>query len=188
MPHRLDADAVPGAFGGLENGIFLLDFSIEGVLDLNEKKMRMVKADHYVDFPPGNIRLLAGFQSIFQKVGEDEAKIDLVDGKPGRQIDFGLEGNIFPLCQGGIVAEHTVHCLIFTEMKIRVGNFAGCVGKVFLDLFQIAVFCQGRQLKKMVADIVPCLTGFLNGGAEVIVAGLLERKKVIFLLKPCVSV
>ena len=26
MPHRLDADAVPGAFGGLENGIFLLDF------------------------------------------------------------------------------------------------------------------------------------------------------------------
>ena len=123
MPHRLDADAVPGAFGGLENGIFLLDFSIEGVLDLNEKKMRMVKADHYVDFPPGNIRLLAGFQSIFQKVGEDEAKIDLVDGKPGRQIDFGLEGNIFPLCQGGIVAEHTVHCLIFTEMKIRVGNF-----------------------------------------------------------------
>ena len=73
-------------------------------------------------------------------------------------------------------------------MKIRVGNFAGCVGKVFLDLFQIAVFCQGRQLKKMVADIVPCLTGFLNGGAEVIVAGLLERKKVIFLLKPCVSV
>ena len=83
MPHRLDADAVPGAFGGLENGIFLLDFSIEGVLDLNEKKMRMVKADHYVDFPPGNIRLLAGFQSIFQKVGEDEAKIDLVDGKPG---------------------------------------------------------------------------------------------------------
>ena len=60
--------------------------------------------------------------------------------------------------------------------------------KVFLDLFQIAVFCQDRQLKKMVADIVPCLTGFLNGGAEVIVTGLLERKKVIFLLKPCVSV
>ena len=89
MPHRLDADAVPGAFGGLENGIFLLDFSIEGVLDLNEKKMRMVKADHYVDFPPGNIRLLAGFQSIFQKVGEDEAQDQSRrSASRGRQIDF----------------------------------------------------------------------------------------------------
>ena len=57
----------------------------------------------------------------------------------------------------------------------RLGILLAVVGKVFLDFFQIAVFCQGRQLKKMVADIVPCLTGFLNGGAEVIVAGLLER-------------
>ena len=64
--------------------------------------------------------LLAGFQGIFQKVGKDEAKIDLVDHEPGRQIDLCPEGNIFPSGQGGVVAEYAVHGLIFTEMQIRV--------------------------------------------------------------------
>lgn len=53
MPHRLNTNTVSGAFGGLENGIFLLDFPIEGILDLDQKKPGMVKADHHVDFPPG---------------------------------------------------------------------------------------------------------------------------------------
>ena len=90
--------------------------------------------------------------------------------------------------QLAVITCYTVSCAVFAEMHVKAGNPAVCQGKVLSDAFQIAVFCQGRQLKKMVADIVPCLAGFLNGGAEVIVAGLLERKKVIFLLKPCVSV
>ena len=35
----------------------------------------------------------------------------------------------------------------------------------------------------MVADIVARLPGFLNGSAEIVIACLLERKKMVFLLK-----
>ena len=141
-----------------------------------------MKIGGYFDMAAGRGCFLAGFQGIFQKVGKYQTHVNLVYRYFGRQIHLCLERNAGPVGQLAVITCYTVSCAVFTEMHVKAGNPAACQGKVLSDAFQIAVFCQGRQLKKMVADIVPCLTGFLNGGAEVIVTGLLERKKVIFLL------
>ena len=53
---------------------------------------------------------------------------------------------------------------------------------------QFFLVCQGGQLEKMVADIVARLPGFFNGSAEIVIACLLERKKMVFLLKPGIFV
>ena len=42
MADRFDSYAVSGAFGGLENIVFLLYFAIEGVLHMDQKQMIMV--------------------------------------------------------------------------------------------------------------------------------------------------
>lgn len=49
MADRFDSYAVSGAFGGLENIVFLLYFAIEGVFHINQKEMIMVGINLHIN-------------------------------------------------------------------------------------------------------------------------------------------
>ena len=80
---RLDSHAVSGTLGRLENMIFLLYFPFKGIFHLDQEKVLMMKVNLCMDSPVERLCLQAGFQSIFQKVGEDQAHINLVYGNVG---------------------------------------------------------------------------------------------------------
>ena len=73
-------------------------------------------------------------------------------------------------------------------MQILAWNFAGSTGKILFYFVQIAVFRKGRQLDKVMAKIMPGLSGFLNGRAKILISCLLQGKEMILLHKPCVFV
>mgnify|MGYP007055179722 CR=1 FL=1 len=52
---RFDSYAVAGAFGGLENIVFLLYFAIEGVLHMNQKEMIMVGVNFHINLSAGRL-------------------------------------------------------------------------------------------------------------------------------------
>ena len=148
----------------------------------------MMKVNLCMDSPVERLCFQAGFQSIFQKVGENQAHINLVYGNVGWQSCICLERNVLPFCQSGIMADHAVSRLVFTKMQVVVWNFTVCIGKVFFYFFQISLFSQGRKLQKVMADIVSCLPCLLYGRAKVLISCLLKGEKMIFLLKPCIFI
>ncbi len=75
----------------------------------------MMKVNLCMDSPVERLCFQAGFQSIFQKVGENQAHIDLVYGNVGWQSCICLERNVLPFCQSGIMADHAVSRLVFTK-------------------------------------------------------------------------
>ena len=95
---------------------FLLYFSFKGIFHLDQEKVLMMKVNLCMDSPVERLCFQAGFQSIFQKVGENQAHIDLVYGNVGWQICLCLERNVLPFCQSGIMADHAVSRLVFTKM------------------------------------------------------------------------
>ena len=184
----LDADAVGTAFGGLKYATFFLNFTLERVLHLNQEQMRKMRIDGKVNPPSVGGCFQAGFQSVFQEIGENETEVDLIHGKRRRNISSGLKRDAVSSCQCTVVTNDTVSGFIFAEMQIEIRDFTDCAGKVFFYFSQLSVLGKGRELKKMVAQIMPRLPGFIDGNAQVIIAGLLHGKKMIFLLKPCISV
>ena len=54
-----DSYAVSGAFGGLENIVFLLYFSIEGILHMDQKEMIMVGINFHINLSAGAVFTLA---------------------------------------------------------------------------------------------------------------------------------
>ena len=169
-----------------ENMIFLLYFPFKGIFHLDQGKVLMMKVNLCMDSPVERLCFQAGFQSIFQKVGENQAHIDLVYGNVGWQSCICLERNVLPFCQSGIMADHAVGRLVFTKMQVVVWNFTVCIGKVFFYFFQISLFRKGRKLQKVMADIVSCLPCLLYGRAKVLISCLLKGEKMVFLLKPCI--
>ena len=139
---------------------------------------------------PSSVRgcFQAGFQSVFQEIGENETEVDLIRGKRRRNIGSGLKRDAVSSCQCTVVTDDTVSGFVFAEMQVEIRNFTDCAGKVFFYFFQFAVLGKSRKLKKMVAQIMPRLSGFIDGNAQVVIASLLHGKKMIFLLKPCISV
>ena len=132
---RLDSHSVSGTLGRLENMIFLLYFPFKGIFHLDQEKVLMMKVNLCMDSPVGRLCFQAGFQSIFQKVGENQAHIDLVYGNVGWQSCICLERNVLPFCQSGIMADHAVSRLVFTKMQVVVWDFTVCIGKIFFYFF-----------------------------------------------------
>ena len=148
----------------------------------------MMKVNLCMDSPVGRLCFQAGFQSIFQKVGENQAHINLVYGNVGWQIGLCLERNVLSFCQSGIMADYAVSRLVFTKMQVVVWDFTVCIGKIFFYFFQISLFSQGRKLQKVMADIMSCLSCLLYGRAKVLISCLLKGEKMVFLLKPCIFI
>ena len=72
--------------------IFLLYFPFKGIFHLDQEKVLMMKVNLCMDSPVERLCFQAGFQSIFQKVGENQAHIDLVYGNVGWQICLCWKG------------------------------------------------------------------------------------------------
>ena len=73
-----DSYAVSGAFGGLENIVFLLYFAIEGVLHMDQKEMIMVGINFHVNLSAGEYCFHTCLDGIFQQVGKHKAQINLI--------------------------------------------------------------------------------------------------------------
>ena len=78
MADRFDSYAVSGAFGGLENIVFLLYFAIEGVLHMNQKEMIMVGVNFHINLSAGRLCFRTCLDGIFQQIGKHKAQINLI--------------------------------------------------------------------------------------------------------------
>ena len=92
-------------------------FSLQRYFHLDQEKVLMMKVNLCMDSPVGRLCFQAGFQSIFQKVGENQAHIDLVYGNVGWQSCICLERNVLPFCQSGIMADHAVSHLVSQKCR-----------------------------------------------------------------------
>ena len=137
---------------------------------------------------PAAFHAQACFQRIFQEIGEHQAHVDFIHRNPGGQVDLCGKRNLSPPGKRTVVAYHAVCSLIFTKRNGEVRNFAGSTGEIRSYFLDVALFGQSGQLKKMMAHIMPCLSGFLDGGAEAVVPRLLQQEKMIRLLQSGVSV
>ena len=118
MADGFDSYAVSGAFGGLENIVFLLYFTIEGVLHMDQKEMIMVGINFHINLSAGGRCFHTCLDGIFQQIGEHKAQINLIYGKISRQGNQCMKRNVFSFCNGGIISENTVNSLIFAEMQV----------------------------------------------------------------------
>ena len=128
MADRFDSYAVSGAFGGLENIVFLLYFTIEGILHMNQKQVIMVGINLHINLSAGLICFHTCLDGIFQQIGKYKAQINLIYGKISGQGNQCMKRNVFSFCKGGIISENTVNSLIFTKMEVIVRDFSGCSG------------------------------------------------------------
>ena len=129
MADRFDSYAVSGAFGGLENIVFLLYFTIEGILHMNQKQVIMVGINLRINLSAGGRCFYTCLDGIFQQIGKHKAqRLIVIYGKISGQGNQCMKRNIFFLGKGGIISENTVNSLIFTEMEVIVRNFFGCSG------------------------------------------------------------
>ena len=71
-------NAVSGAFGGLENIVFLLYFAIEGVLYMDQKEMIMAGINFHINLSAGGRCFYTCLDGIFQQIGKHP------DGRPRR--------------------------------------------------------------------------------------------------------
>ena len=139
---RFDSYAVAGAFGGLENIVFLLYFAIEGVLHMNQKEMIMVGVNFHINLSAGRLCFRTCLDGVFQQIGKHKAQINLIYGKISRQRNQCMKRNVFSFCKGGIISENTVNSLIFTEMQVIVRDFSGCSGEILFNFFHVTLFCK----------------------------------------------
>ena len=137
----------------------------------------------YQNLPPLRGGPQAGFQGIFQKVGQHQAHIDLVCRKGLGQVNFGLEGDGALPGQGAVIAHDAVHRRIVGEPGVQIGNAADGLLQVFLDFFQVPGFGQYGELTEMMAHVVAGLPGLFNGRPEAFIALLLQEEEVVFLLQ-----
>ena len=108
----------------------------------------MMKVNLCMDSPVERLCFQAGFQSIFQKVGENQAHIDLVYGNVGWQSCICLERNVLPFCQSGIMADHAVSRLVFTKMQVVVWDFTVCIERYSFIFSRSPFFSQEESCKK----------------------------------------
>ena len=99
MADGFDSYAVSGAFGGLENIVFLLYFAIEGVLHMDQKKMIMVGINFHVNLSAGEYCFHTCLDGVFQQVGKHKAQINLIYGKISRQGNQCMKRNVFSFWQ-----------------------------------------------------------------------------------------
>ena len=142
---RLDSHSVSGTLGRLENMIFLLYFPFKGIFHLDQEKVLVMKVNLCMDSPVERLCFQAGFQSIFQKVGENQAHIDLVYGNVGWQSCICLERNVLPFCQSGIMADHAVSRLVFTKMQVVVWNVVPVLPPLWQSKGSHIVPAEGRE-------------------------------------------
>ena len=128
MADRFDSYAVSGAFGGLENIVFLLYFTIEGILHMNQKQVIMVGINLHINLSAGGFCFHTCLDGIFQQIGKYKAQINLIYGKISWQGNQCMKRNVFSFGKGGIISENTVNSLIFTEMEVIVRDFSGYSG------------------------------------------------------------
>lgn len=91
-------------------------------------------------------------------------------------------------CMIRIISKYTVYGLIIAEMEIKTWHFSVGTGKIFFNFFHITFFCQCSQLKIMMPDIVTYLSCLFNSRTKIVISGALQRKEMIFLLKPCIFI
>ena len=128
MADGFDSYAVSGAFGGLENIVFLLYFTIEGILHMNQKQVIMVGIHLHINLSAGGFCFHTCLDGIFQQIGKYKSQINLIYGKISGQGNQSMKRNIFSFGKCGIISENTVNSLIFTEMEVIVRDFFGCSG------------------------------------------------------------
>ena len=97
---RFDSYAVSGAFGGLENIVFLLYFTIEGILHMNQKQVIMVGIHLHINLSAGGFCFHTCLDGIFQQIGKYKAQINLIYGKISGQGNQCMKRNIFSFGKG----------------------------------------------------------------------------------------
>ena len=94
MADGFDSYAVSGAFGGLENIVFLLYFAIEGILHMDQKEMIMVGINLHINLSAGGYCFHTCLDGIFQQIGKHKAQINLISGKISRQGNQCMKRNV----------------------------------------------------------------------------------------------
>ena len=182
MLDRLDADAVSLSFGGLKNTVLLPDFAVIGILNFDQKQPPGMQVCSDFDLPSVWCSTDTGFERIFQQVGQDQTHVDLIDRKSLRQIELCTKGNAFALCQGTIIADDAICCAVFAEVYTEIRDAGNGFFKVAFQSLHIAGLSQCGNLIQLMAHIMPRLPHFFDGGFEILIALLLQEKKLVFLL------
>ena len=159
----LQTNALSFPLGGLKNSIFFQNFSHICIFNLDQQKISSMKVGSYPDMPGAVNYPQACFKCIFQKIGKNQTHIYFVNRESGRQIKPQRKWNVFPSGKCIVVPCYTVCSLIFTQMHIKIGDFADGAGKIFFEFWKILFFCQSGNLVQVVAHIMPCLSHFFNG-------------------------
>lgn len=118
----LDTDAVSFVLGGLKNAVLFLDAAVIGVFNLDEQQTVGMQIDLRPDLPPGGGGAQAGFQRVFQQVGQRNAHVDFIYRDLHGQVGLRLEGDAFALGKGAIIADNAVRGAVFTKMHIQIWN------------------------------------------------------------------
>ena len=168
--------------GGLKNAVLFLDAAVIGVFNLDEQQTVGMQIDLRPDLPPGGSGAQAGFQRVFQQVGQRNAHVDFIYRDLHGQVGLRLEGDAFTPGKGAIIADNAVRGAVFTKMHIQIWNPFNSSRYIFLYLIPLAAFRQCGNLVEMMPHVVACLARILDGGFQVFIALPLHGKKVVFLL------
>lgn len=144
MLDRLDADAVSLSFGGLKNTVLLPDFAVIGILHFDQKQPLGMQICSDFDLPPVLRSTDTGFERIFQQVGQDQTHVDLIDRKSLRQIELCIKGNAFALCQGTIITDDAICCMVSQKCIPR----SGMREMVFQGSFSIPPYRRSQPVRK----------------------------------------
>ncbi len=177
----LEADALAPVLGGLEYTVLFPDFSVKGIFHCQQYHMPGMQVCLRFDLPSCRDGPQAGFQSIFQKVGQHRTKVNLRYRKLTGQVEFKRKRDALLTAQEPVMACDTVHGCIVTQIQPSIRDAVLYIRKIFFQAFPF--FLSGKILQGMevMAHIMACLAGFRNGGAQAVVLCLLHGEELVLL-------
>ena len=140
MADRFDSYAVSGAFGGLENIVFLLYFTIEGILHMNQKQVIMVGINLHINLSAGGFCFHTCLDGIFQQIGRE------VIGTTVNTLLFAYVGESLLLFSYLKMQDYTLETLLNSKIL-----FQNCVSMIFgaiacVVVMPVAAVLVGRHL------------------------------------------
>ena len=107
ITHGFRSDSVSRVFAG-EKLLSIPDWTIEaGIVDCDRDRRHLVLLDQNADKGIADLRF-AGFEGIFQKISDQDAKVGFRDGQFFRQFDFECYGYGILFCLVCIIGEDSI--------------------------------------------------------------------------------
>lgn len=181
-------DPFASAFGGLKDAVFFFYTSVKRITYSDQDHAGRANAGLYLNLASVRAGPETCFQRVFQKVGQDQAEIDLRYGEDDGQVQFHGERDPVPLIQQSVVGGHGVDSFVVAQIQTGVRDSVRGSGKVICEGIPLSVGGETLKNMNMMAHIVADLPGLGDGSAQIVIPRLLHGEQLIFQLETAVAV